>query len=72
MRNGILKTDLQRSEDAHHAAEFELAITMEMMARNAQALADALRGIGCSKRSSARSEAQHGQWSPRCSGLARG
>jgi hypothetical protein len=42
MRNGLLKTKLQRSEDTHHATESELASAKELMVRNARALADSL------------------------------
>jgi hypothetical protein len=42
MRNGLVKTELQRSEDARHSAESELTNTKELMARNAQVLADSM------------------------------
>jgi hypothetical protein len=42
MRNGLLKSTLQRLEDACRAAESKLASARESLARNAHALADSL------------------------------
>jgi hypothetical protein len=42
MRNGLLKSELQRLEDARRAAESELATAKKSMAWNAQALVGSL------------------------------
>jgi hypothetical protein len=42
MRNGLLKSELQRLEDACRTAESELACAKGSLVRNAQALADSL------------------------------